>query len=245
MLRKVFFISLILFLSTFIFINIFSFAVETLTLTTYYPSPYGVYNDLLSWRLAVGDNDGSGTPNTGDIPAGLNIGDLVLSGKLGVGTGTVVPTYRLELQNCAGGFCAAKPDGETWTNLSDIRLKNNVHTIANPLEMMAKLRGVTYQWRNPAKHSNMTGIYMGMIAQEVEKVFPEWVGTDANGYKNLTYIGFNALTVESIKILKAKMESLNKENNALKTKNKQLENKLKDLAKKVEVIEKLISLSFK
>lgn len=32
---------------------------ETITITTYYPSPYGVYNHLQAKRMAVGDTDES------------------------------------------------------------------------------------------------------------------------------------------------------------------------------------------
>jgi hypothetical protein len=49
---------------------------------------------------------------------------------------------------------------------------------------------------------------MGMIAQEVESVFPQWVGTDRQGYKDLTIRGFEALTVEAMRELKAENEAL-------------------------------------
>ena len=41
---------------------------EKLTITTYYPSPTGVYNKLLTETLGVGDTDGSGTLNFQDAP---------------------------------------------------------------------------------------------------------------------------------------------------------------------------------
>ncbi len=47
-----------------------------------------------------------------------------------------------------------------------------------------------------------------MIAQEVEKVFPEWVGTDRDGYKTLTIRGFEALAVESLRTLKSENDVL-------------------------------------
>ncbi|MFA5403156.1 MAG: hypothetical protein WCY42_06195, partial [Candidatus Omnitrophota bacterium] len=33
-----------------------SFAEDTLTITTYYPSPYGVYREMRSQRMAIGYN---------------------------------------------------------------------------------------------------------------------------------------------------------------------------------------------
>ncbi|MBI5525713.1 MAG: hypothetical protein HY897_05210 [Deltaproteobacteria bacterium] len=47
-----------------------------------------------------------------------------------------------------------------------------------------------------------------MIAQEVEKIFPEWVGADKDGFKDLTFRGFEALTVEAMRELKAENDAL-------------------------------------
>ena len=54
----------------------------------------------------------------------------------------------------------------------------------------------------------MQGRYMGMIAQGVEPVFPQWVEEDSAGYKTLGFIGFEALTVEAIRELEAKNQAL-------------------------------------
>ena len=71
-----------------------------------------------------------------------------------------------------------------------------------------------------------TGKQIGFIAQDVEKVFPQWVEKDGEGYKTLTLRGFEALAVESIRELK-------KENDSLKEANKQLESRLKALEEKI------------
>jgi len=52
------------------------FAQETYTITTYYPSPYGSYNQLQTNRLAVGDTNNSGGLDAGDQPN--NNGDIRL-----------------------------------------------------------------------------------------------------------------------------------------------------------------------
>jgi len=88
------------------------------------------------------------------------------------------------------------------------------------------LKGVNYEWKNPKDHANMTGKQIGFIAQDVEKVFPQWVEKDGEGYKTLTLRGFEALAVESIRELK-------KENDSLKEANKQLESRLKALEEKI------------
>jgi len=91
------------------------------------------------------------------------------------------------------------------------------------LDKMLRLRGISYQWKDPESQGNMAGTYMGMIAQDVEKVFPEWVSTNQDGYKGVGFIGFEALTVEAIRELKL-------ENDALMA-------KIKDLEARLELLE--------
>ena len=62
----------------------FCFAQEQITLTTYYPSPHGVYDSALADKLGVGDNDGSGDLDSGDVPS--NSGEGWIDGNVGVGT---------------------------------------------------------------------------------------------------------------------------------------------------------------
>jgi hypothetical protein len=68
---------------------------------------------------------------------------------------------------------------------------------------------------------------MGLIAQEVEEVLPEWISTDPSGYKNMTVRGFEALVVEAFKQLKAENETLKAkltaENNELRARIETLE----------------------
>ena len=88
---------------------------------------------------------------------------------------------------------------------------------------MLSLKGIKYQWIVPQKHGNLTGNYMGMIAQDVEKVEPEWVGTDKNGYKTLGFIGFEALSVESFRELNKHIDELKKDNQELRERVQDLE----------------------
>jgi hypothetical protein len=108
----------------------------------------------------------------------------------------------LRLQNDA----AFKPGTNTWTISSDIRLKKNIHTLESSLEKLLQLRGVTFEWRNPASQGGRTGTEMGMIADEVEKVFPQWVGRDSRGFRTLSIGGFEGLTAEAMRELRAEKD---------------------------------------
>lgn len=97
---------------------------------------------------------------------------------------------------------------------SDARLKKDVVTLSDTmdvLEALPKLRGVTFTWdRSNDRVAGMgDGQDLGMIAQEVEKVFPEIVHTDKDGYKSLDYPKLVAFLVEVNKAQQKKIQNLN------------------------------------
>lgn len=149
------------------------------------------------WIFAVSDEDSytrtSSTLSTKFIVRG--------DGKVGIGVDA--PSYLLHVNGSA-----AKPGGGSWTSSSDQRLKKNIEPLKGALDKLISLRGVVFEWKEPEKQGNLTGKQIGLIAQEVEKVFPEWVGVSAEGYKDLTVRGFEALTVEALKDLKNEIDSL-------------------------------------
>ena len=105
---------------------------------------------------------------------------------------------------------ARKPGGGSWTVLSDARLKTKVGQLKGVLDKLLQLRGVHFEWRDPQEMGNLTGVQTGLIAQEVEKVFPEWVTPDSEGYKELTIRGFEALVIEALRELKNEVDQTKK-----------------------------------
>jgi len=101
---------------------------------------------------------------------------------------------------------ALKPGSNTWTIWSDRRLKKNIEPLSGALDRLLQLRGATFNWLNPATQGGITGTQMGLIADEVARVFPQWVGRDAKGYQTLTVGGFEALTTEAFRELRAEKD---------------------------------------
>ncbi|MCB0353614.1 MAG: tail fiber domain-containing protein [Bdellovibrionales bacterium] len=101
---------------------------------------------------------------------------------------------------------AAKPGGGSWSVASDARLKKEVHPLQGVLSKILALSGVEYEYRNPEKIRELPGVQRGFIAQEVEKVFPEWVSEGSDGYKRLSIRGFEALTVEALRELRTEKD---------------------------------------
>lgn len=118
---------------------------------------------------------------------------LVLMQNNRVGIGLTNPSYSLHVSG------KIKSDGITET--SDIRLKKDIEPIGSALSKILSLNGVTYNWRVDEfpqfKLSDERD--MGVIAQEVAKVFPEVVNTDDEGYLSVEYSHLVPALIEALK----------------------------------------------
>jgi hypothetical protein len=94
--------------------------------------------------------------------------------------------------------------GTTSWNSSDQRYKENINVIDNALKKLIGLRGVSYTWKN-GDSSESNGFddkkHYGVIAQEVEKQFPELIDHPGNTekFKHVEYNGFIGIFIEAIK----------------------------------------------
>ncbi|WP_232468575.1 tail fiber domain-containing protein [Bdellovibrio bacteriovorus] len=139
-----------------------------------------------------------------------------------VGIGTLTPAYMLHVNGTAGGT--------SWANTSDRRFKRNIATIDSSLEKVLQLRGVTYDWRTeefPQKNFEK-GQQVGLIAQEVQAVFPDVVTKDNDGFLAVQYANLVAPLIEAMKEFHAKWNS---ENEALKAENAILKQQVQALQK--------------
>ncbi len=105
----------------------------------------------------------------------------------------------------------------TITDVSDRRLKENLLPISNALSGLLQLNGYTYSMKNDTAHTRE----YGLMAQDVQKIFPEMVSNiDAEGkYLGLSYIQFVPVLVEGMKEQQAIIEQQQKEIKALKQQN--------------------------
>jgi hypothetical protein len=136
---------------------------------------------------------------------------LVISDAGNVAFGGWPDSTRMSFFPASG--VAYKSGGGAWTATSDGRLKKNIKNLDGALDKISKLRPVSYGWKNEHLHSVPNGD-IGFIAQEVEKIFPLWVGeTETKSddrlflpkgakVKNITLpIGFDAYLVKAIQEL--------------------------------------------
>ena len=84
--------------------------------------------------------------------------------------------------------------------LSDLRKKTDLTVIGDALSKMDEIHGYTFRWiENPDSNSRRSA---GVIAQEMEKVVPEVVNSDASGTLSVAYGSISALLIQAIKDLK-------------------------------------------
>jgi hypothetical protein len=95
-----------------------------------------------------------------------------------VGIGTNAPTDLLSVNGNA-----SKPGGGTWAVFSDERLKKIRGTYRSGLNAVLQLQPLRYQYQpNNALGIKSEGEHIGFSAQAVQRVIPEAVTTNANGY---------------------------------------------------------------
>jgi hypothetical protein len=124
-------------------------------------------------------------------------------GNVGIGTST--PSVKLEVNG------RLKTMG--INELSDIRYKKNILILTNALQNIQKLRGVTYDWKiDQFPNKNFEAKHqIGLIAQELEMVYPELVNTDNEGYKSVDYSKLVAVLIEAVKEQQLQINLLNNE----------------------------------
>jgi len=102
------------------------------------------------------------------------------------------------------GGAAFKPGGGSFIALSDARLKSNVTPLAGALDKLLELRSVTFDYKDE-KYGK--GRQTGFIAQEMQKVFPQWVATNPEGYLGVGFSGFESVAVQALRELRAEKDA--------------------------------------
>ncbi len=89
-----------------------------------------------------------------------------------------------------------------FNSTSDINLKTNIRPIGDTLNKVLQIRGVNFDWKETGRTS------IGVIAQEIEKVFPELVVGENT--KVVNYNGLIGVLIEAVKEQQKQIEELKK-----------------------------------
>ncbi len=139
-----------------------------------------------------------------DNTAGARRFVIDAAGEVGIGRNN--PSVKLDVNgsvNCTGGTCS-----------SDERWKRNIVTLPNVIENIKQMRGVSYFWKTKEfpDQNFKNDKQIGLIAQEVEKVYPELVKTNEEGYKSMDYMSLTAVLLEAVKEQQKEIEALKEVN---------------------------------
>jgi hypothetical protein len=141
-----------------------------------------------------------------------NQGDTRISGKLYLGYDTYIydissndiidPDYTFKTKG-NGNFDGNITLSGNVTALSDIRLKTNLEKLTQCCTKIKEISG--YKYERIDNHTKN----IGLIAQEVEKDFPELI-TTVGKFKSVNYQSFVAVLLEAIKELEERISILEK-----------------------------------
>jgi Chaperone of endosialidase len=153
-------------------------------------SQYGGNGGSISLQPGSGGKGVSASGKFGAISLAPN------GGKVGIGTSN--PSVAFEVG--VGRLTLA----DAWTTRSSLRFKTNIRPLADALEKVERLRGVSYDRKLDGKHE------IGLIAEEVDQVLPELVSVspETSEVEGLDYSRLSALLIEAIKSQQSQIEQL-------------------------------------
>ena len=115
-----------------------------------------------------------------------------------LGIGSLTPTSQLDV--IGGVKVVGVITATDFNSSSDKNLKNSIKVIEEPIKKVLELTGVSFSWNETGKPS------IGVIAQEVEQVFPELVSDTEP--KSVNYNGLIGLLIECVKEQQKQIEEL-------------------------------------
>jgi trimeric autotransporter adhesin len=173
------------------------------------------------------------TNNAGTLAERMRITN---AGSVGIGTTTPGGLFELSLDQ------GRKPGTNTWTVVSDQRLKTINGNYTKGLNEILQLNPIRFNYKNNGERTFEKEVldteFPGFIAQEVQPLFPDAVGTDADGFLNFNIHPILIASVNAIKELNAKNTSLQAENEALKTELNEQKAVLESVLQRLSALEK-------
>ncbi|HWO57897.1 MAG TPA: tail fiber domain-containing protein [bacterium] len=148
----------------------------------------GEFNGI-QWEIQSTVYGGIGTLNLSNITAFTNPFQFYGSGDF----------------HASGVICAAN-----HACPSDERLKEDIHPLSGALAGISQLQGVTYCWNAEARREQSLPAdrQVGLLAQNVQKIIPQAVSEQPDGYLAVDYARLVPLLIEAIKEQQGQIESL-------------------------------------
>jgi len=170
-------------------------------------STVGIGTATPSARFEV-RGSGTGTGLLAQFTDSANTARLTVLDNGNIGIGTTTPSQKLSVVGNAqftgvgsGAYATdlnLTSEGILTTSASDERLKKNIQSLdaSSTLDKLLQLNPTSFDWKSNGAHD------IGLIAQEVELVFPELVFTNkTDGFKGVNYSRLPALLISAVQEL--------------------------------------------
>ncbi|MEP3906529.1 tail fiber domain-containing protein, partial [Ekhidna sp.] len=158
--------------------------------------------------------------------------NISTSGTLGAGATTVT---SLKVSSLGDGSVSII-NGDGTVTSSDRRLKENIALLQNTLTKLDGLGGYNYNYKADTDKKKQIGV----IAQELEKVFPELVVVDERGYKMVNYQGLIPVLIQAIKEQQLEISSLNQKVATQEARLSELDADNKEMKSDLDLIKKML-----
>lgn len=138
---------------------------------------------------------------------------MVINNGGAVGIATTSPTATLSVNGSAN-----KPGGGSWSVFSDQRLKQNILPYQDGLAILRKIAPVRFHY-NEKSGCDTRPEYIGVLAQELQKVAPYMVSTfskDEEDYLSVDNSAMTYMLINAVKEQQIQIELLIKENEILR-----------------------------
>lgn len=127
--------------------------------------------------------------------------DIVFKGDDG---GSAITALTLDMSEAGAASFNSTVSATSYTSTSDVQFKKNINSLANYESKFDQLRPVTFNWKDD--FSNDSNTQVGLIAQEVEQVFPEAVYN--NDHKSINYQYFTSMLIKEVQLLRNRVQLL-------------------------------------
>ena len=154
-------------------------------------APYGVNGNNPDTDLSANSLTTSGATTAGS----LTVDSVVIDGT------TIGHSSDSDLMTLASGSLTVAGD---VTISSDARLKSNIVALGPTLISLLQLEAKSYTMKNDKEQKQK----IGLLAQEVQKVFPELVSEDNNGMLAVNYQALVPVLINALKELESETSSL-------------------------------------
>lgn len=172
------------------------------------------WNEYGSNKLVI-DNNSSFTPASASLIYGdFSTDQLRFNAYVGINNAPD-SYYRLYLTGAAYATVG-------WYYPSDIRLKQNVRSLEGDgvADKVRNMAVISYNYKEEVTKGEVDPgtKFIGVVAQDVEKEFPEAVRTDENGFKAVSLNALTAILLQAVKDQQKQIDELKAEVEMLKNK---------------------------